>query len=428
MIRGNHLLVSALIALPLLLTCALLASDRGVMEVVVVVLLWGVTLALLTRAQWVSSFAPLSELVDELGGGSPDDAHRALAELRAGARACEDERNRVVDLLEDLSSGLGDGLLLVTADLHIRLINQVAIHFCGLETVAANAHLVEILRHPRLVEAVRSAAEGGSPDPVVVENPRGLWEIHAFPVRGGGAVVLLSDVGLVRKAAELRRRFVQDLSHELRSPLTVLRTSVEAAEGKVEPELESMLVHQVERIDRLTSELYELASIEAGQIELQLEPMNVAQTAREVAIDLRPEAEQANVTVRIEVDEGLVCWCDRRGLYRVLRNLVDNAIKYNRAGGWVEIRARIEDGVTILEVEDNGEGIPAEEHQAVLQRFYRVDRARTPGDGGLGLGLAIVKHMVLALGGRLQLDSREGVGTTFSVQIPSSGGNNRAEQ
>jgi signal transduction histidine kinase len=245
-------------------------------------------------------------------------------------------------------------------------------------------------------------------------------------VRNGGAVVLLSDVGLVRKAAELRRRFVQDLSHELRSPLTVLRTTVEAAEGEVEPELGSMLVHQVERIDRLTSELYELASIEAGQIELELESVNLANTANEVVLDLRPEAQQAEVTVRIEVEKDLVCWCDRRGLYRVLRNLVDNGIKYNRAGGWVELRARTEDGTTILEVEDNGEGIPAEEHQAVLQRFYRVDRARTPGDGGLGLGLAIVKHMVLALGGTIELDSREGVGTTFTVRLPAAPNNRRS--
>ena len=112
---------------------------------------------------------------------------------------------------------------------------------------------------------------------------------------------------------------------------------------------------------------------------------------------------------------------DRRGLYRVLRNLVDNAIKYNRHGGWVEIRAHGDGGVPIFEVEDNGEGIPSAELKAVLQRFYRVDRARTPGDGGLGL--AIVKHMVQALGGSLDLDSREGVGTTVTVRLlPSPNG------
>jgi two-component system phosphate regulon sensor histidine kinase PhoR len=136
-----------------------------------------------------------------------------------------------------------------------------------------------------------------------------------------------------------------------------------------------------------------------------------------VVSDLRPEAEAAEVTVRTTVDADLVCWGDRRGLYRVIRNLVDNAIKYNSPGGWVKVRGFFEEKAPVIEVEDNGEGIPADELKAVTQRFYRVDRARTPGDGGLGLGLAIVKHMVQALGGTLELGSREGVGTTFSIRL-----------
>ncbi len=137
--------------------------------------------------------------------------------------------------------------------------------------MSLGTHLLEILRNPEAVDAVEVAAAGDAPDPVVIENPRGLWEVHAFPVRGGGAVVLFTDVGLVRRAAEFRRRFVQDLSHELRSPLTVLRTTVEALEDEVDARMAAMLVHQVERLDRLTAELYELATIEAGHLELQLE-------------------------------------------------------------------------------------------------------------------------------------------------------------
>jgi two-component system phosphate regulon sensor histidine kinase PhoR len=283
--------------------------------------------------------------------------------------------------------------------------------------VALGTHLLEILRNPGAVRAVESAAAGKGPEPVVIENRRGLWEIHSFPVRDGGAVVLLTDVGLVRRAAEFRRRFVQDLSHELRSPLTVLRTTVETIEGEVDPQLAAMLIRQVERLDRLTAELYELATIEAGQVELQLESVPLSSAVRDVIADLAPEAEIADVELRTDVDEKLECWCDRRGLYRVIRNLVDNAIKYNHPGGWVEVRWQSEDGTPVFEVEDSGEGIPSGELRAVLQRFYRVDRARTPGDGGLGLGLAIVKHMVLALGGTLELDSREGVGTTVKVRL-----------
>jgi two-component system phosphate regulon sensor histidine kinase PhoR len=411
--------VAVLAGLPLLVLGFAWASGRGGVSVIGIVLSWSVAVAVLEAVTWRTVAAPLRRMMYDLEVGNAVEAERALRVLRNTASSCEIERARTSELLEDLTSSLGDGLLVVSSDLEVRLINRVARRFCGVERVALGTHLLEILRNPGAVRAVEAAGAGDGPEPVVIENPRGLWEVHAFPVRGGGAVVLFTDVGLVRRAAELRRRFVQDLSHELRSPLTVLRTTVETLEGEVDPRLAAMLVHQVERLDRLTAELYELASIEAGQIELQLEAVPVSSAIRDVVADLGPEAEAAEVEIRVEVDDGVKCWVDRRGLYRVVRNLVDNAIKYNRAGGWVRVRGFDDRGAPVIEVADNGEGIPSGELRAVLQRFYRVDRARTPGDGGLGLGLAIVKHMVQALGGTLDLDSRDGVGTTVRIGLPS---------
>jgi two-component system phosphate regulon sensor histidine kinase PhoR len=198
----------------------------------------------------------------------------------------------------------------------------------------------------------------------------------------------------------------------------VLRTTVEAMEDELPAELTEMLVRQVERVDRLANELGELATIESGQLDLELDAVDPAAVVREVLSDFRPEAARLDVDLRSEVADELRCWCDRRGLYRVLSNLVDNAVKYNRPGGWVRVRGRAAEGSVALEVSDSGEGIPASELQAVLQRFYRVDRARTPGRGGLGLGLAIVKHLVQVMGGTLALDSREGVGTTVTLGFP----------
>ena len=413
--RRRHVVMAALAGLPLLVL--VWASSRGGGAVWLTVTLWALTVAVLEGLTWRTVAAPLREMMRDLEVENAHQAQRALRVLRENASTCEIERARTSELLEDLTSSLGDGLLVVNSELEIRLVNRVARRFCGAEEVALGTHLLEILRNPGAVRAVEAAAVGNDPDPVVIENPRGLWEVHAFPVRGGGAVVLFTDVGLVRRAAEFRRRFVQDLSHELRSPLTVLRTTVEALEGEVDPRLAAMLVHQVERLDRLTAELYELATIEAGHIELQLESVPLLGAVRDVIVDLSPEAEAAEVEITVDVAEDLECWSDRRGLYRVIRNLVDNAIKYNRPGGWVKVRGFSEDGLPVIEVEDNGEGIPSDELQAVLQRFYRVDRARTPGDGGLGLGLAIVKHMVQALGGTLELGSREGVGTTVTVRL-----------
>jgi two-component system phosphate regulon sensor histidine kinase PhoR len=350
-----------------------------------------------------------------------------IQELQERATVLEQERASLALLLEDLSSSLGEGLLVVAADLELRLINPVALRFFGAERMPAGSHLLELVREPDMVELVSHAAGGARPRAVITENPRGLWEVRAFPIRGGGAVVLMSDVSLVRRSAEFRRRFVQDLSHELRSPLTVLRTTVEALEDEVDPRVGEVVVRQVERINRLTNELYELASLEAGNVELKLEPVPVRGLVTEVLADLAPEAERLGVSLVGDLPPALEAWCDRRGLYRVLTNLVDNAIKYNRPGGKVEVLgAQLGERVRV-QVSDTGEGIPAGELKAVLQRFYRVDRARTPGRGGLGLGLAIVKHMVQHMGGTLDLDSREAVGTvvTLTFSGPTRRGRNQ---
>ncbi len=411
------LLLAAIASLPLLLVAQLGAPSPAVL-----VLLWVLAVALIVGVVWERLGRPHAELVDELGAAGGTEPLAQLRELKEHLASRERERDDLSRLVENLSAGLGEGLLMVDHGLHLRLVNPVALHFIGVEEIKPGTHLLEVVRVPSVVAAVRAAVAGGRSERVLVENPRGLWEVRAFPAPDGGAVALLADVGLVRRSAEFRRRFVQDLSHELRSPLTVLRTSVEAMEGEVDSRVAEIVVRQVERMTRLTDELYELASIEAGQVELKPELHRLAGIASEVVDDFSAHAESAEVELRLGVPDELYCTCDRRALSRVLSNLVDNAIKYNRRGGWVEVRGWSSGSAVMLSVSDSGVGIPATELKAVLQRFYRLDRARTPGEGGLGLGLAIVKHMVQHMGGTLQLDSREGLGTEITLTFPTRPG------
>lgn len=420
MSRGRHLFESLVASSPLLAAMAILGARQGGAEVTVAAGLWLAGVVLLDTVLWRRVGRNVKAAADVLGGVAPAALARTVRELEETAEACRSESQKLAARLEDLSSSLGDGLIVVTSDLRIRLINPPALAFCGVDSAGRGNHLLEILRDPVVLGVVEAAAAGGRPDPEVIENRSGLWEVRGYPVREGGAVVLLAEVSLVRRSAEFRRRFVQDLSHELRSPLAVLRTTVETLEGEIDRPLAEVLIRQVERLDRLTRELYDLATIESGQLELELERVALGPVVRDVLADFGPEANAAGVELRANVAEDASSWCDRRGLYRVLSNLLDNAIKYNRRGGWAEVRAAIEgDGVTV-EVSDSGEGIPPSELRAVLQRFYRVDRARTPGRGGLGLGLAIVKHMVQYMGGSLELRSREGVGTTVRLTLPGS--------
>ena len=415
--RANHLTVAMTAALPMLVLALIVGRGWGLQGTLLIAAGWLASVIVVETALWLRWGQHL-HAAGEVLEVSPRDLPRGLRELSERAESCRIESRRLAGRLEDISSGLGNGLLVVTSDLRIRLINQPALDFCGVETAVRGSHLLEILRDPPVIEVVEAAAQGGRPEAEVVENHNGLWEVRAFPVREGGAVVLFSEVSLVRRSAEFRRRFVQDLSHELRSPLAVLRTTVEALEDDVDPRLAGVLVRQVERLDHLTRELYDLATIESGQLELEHEEVILRSVVRDVLADFGPEAVSMGVRFRDEVPEDAVAWCDRRGLYRILSNLIDNAVKYNREDGWVELHALTEDDEITIRISDSGEGIPPGELRAVSQRFYRVDRARTPGQGGLGLGLAIVKHMVQYMGGRLDLRSREGVGTTVTLTLP----------
>lgn len=417
--RWRFHLAAAVVVAPMLVVTLLNLREWGTWPIVAVFALAIASFMIAAEFLYRRTGHQLDVIVDALNASSGEDARWIVHDMKKNSDLCREDRDRMALLLEDLSSSIGEGLLVVGEDLRVRLISPVAMRFCGVEEVRTDSHLLEVLRDPEVVEVIRAAAQGELPRPAVMENPRGLWEVRAFPIRGGGAVALASDVSVIRRASEFRRRFVQDLSHEIRSPLAVLRTTVEALEDDVDPRLSGIVVRQIERLTRLTDELYELATIESGQLELKLENVELDGLIKEIRTDFGPEADRREVELRVRIPEGLQVTCDRRGLYRVMSNLVDNAIKYNRRGGWLEIAAEVGDDGVLLTVSDSGSGIPASELQAVFQRFYRLDRARTPGEGGLGLGLAIVKHMVRYMGGRLQIDSREEVGTKVSILLPA---------
>ncbi len=500
MTRTRFFLTTALAALPILLVglAATSTPSAGIWATI----FWLAAVGIWGSFLWRRSQEPINTLLDAFDMTSIHQVASRVRKLQDEAGQCRTERAEMSELIDDISTGLGEGLLVVDPDLHLRLCNPRAQHFLGAQSSGLGSSLLDLERNPDVVNGIRSAVGGQAGQRILVENPRGVWELRPFPLsqspseksgwghrgsrggneqffenveeikgfrggvlgtsrtarravtpgRGGpqrgqrgrysaqgnpqideeisekgrfrtgtsqgGAVVLITEVGPLRRAAELRRRFVQDLSHELRSPLAVMRTTVEALEDEIPPDITEMMVRQVERITRLTDELYELASIEAGTLKMETTHQSVEPIVRQVASDFAAVASRAKVDLQTDVAGDVSFDFDSRALTRVLSNLVDNAVKYNRPGGWVKITTTRLEAAAQIEVEDSGLGIPPSELGAVLQRFYRVDRARTPGAGGLGLGLAIVKHMVQLMGGDLKLDSREDVGTRVTVTFP----------
>jgi heavy metal sensor kinase len=219
------------------------------------------------------------------------------------------------------------------------------------------------------------------------------------------------------------QRFTADASHELRTPITVIRTEAEVALGRSvsEPEKQELLGNILEECQRLTwitDQLLTLCREDAGVSALALQPVDVSQLAARVAETMRPLADAKSQRLAAVTNGCILVQGDPVRLRQVIYNLVDNAIKYTPAQGSVNVAVAKQDHSVRLIVEDSGIGIPPEHLPHVFERFYRVDKARTRSEGGAGLGLSIVQSIVHAHHGTVALESRPGRGTTCTVALP----------
>ncbi|MBC7243585.1 MAG: hypothetical protein H5T60_14200 [Anaerolineae bacterium] len=221
---------------------------------------------------------------------------------------------------------------------------------------------------------------------------------------------------------QLRRNLVSDVAHELRTPLTNLRGYLEAVrDGLIQPDasLIDNLYEETMLLNRLVSDLHELAQAEAGQLNLVRRPVRVDEIVHRAAEAFNWQVESKELTLRVDVPADLpLVDVDPERIGQVLRNLLSNAILHTPAGGEIDIVARAGGKWVTVAVKDTGEGIPPEHLPFVFDRFYRVDKSRSRLTGGVGLGLAIAKHLVEAHGGDIHVESRVGEGSTFTFTLP----------
>lgn len=231
----------------------------------------------------------------------------------------------------------------------------------------------------------------------------------------------------LQRLEHYRREFLGNVSHELKTPIFSIRGF---AETLLDGALEDSLVNQsfvekilrnAERLGNLAEDLGEVARIEMGELKMTMEPFSLLRVVREVVESLEPLAQSKEVTLSYRVPEGLPPIAgDRERIRQVLTNLVDNATKYNNAGGHVEVVARLLPSQDVkVSVVDDGIGIAPEHIERLTERFYRVDTSRSRSQGGTGLGLAIVKHILGAHGSQLMVKSNPGRGSTFGFSLPT---------
>ena len=256
-----------------------------------------------------------------------------------------------------------------------------------------------------------------------------IYRVHVTSIKGEqgeieGAVAVFHDVTDARNFDQMRSEFVGNVSHELRTPLTSIKGFVETLlDGAMENSVLcrrflSIIDTETDRLSRLIEDLLTLSSIESNERAMRPKPVCIVHSMRSVLNMLGPQISERSIRVdfiydvklaKIEADEDL--------LNQVLINLLDNAIKYTPYHGNIIVRCRNQDSRIVTTITDTGVGIPHESLSRVFERFYRVDKARSRGQGGTGLGLSIVKHIVESHGGEVFVESEIGKGSTFGVSF-----------
>jgi signal transduction histidine kinase len=240
---------------------------------------------------------------------------------------------------------------------------------------------------------------------------------------------LENTLDTLRRSEAMRREFVANVSHELRTPITSIRSyaetlseNVESLPRETEKEFLGVIVNESDRMTKIVQDLLTLSRFDAGSFELKMEEFSFERSVRDVynAMLLEAQRHHHDFILDFKSDPGVIRG-DRARIEQVLMNFVSNAIKYTSNGGRIVLTAGRTDDVVWASVRDNGIGIPKEEAEHVFERFYRVDKARSRESGGTGLGLSIANEIVTRLGGRIELHSRLGKGTTITMTLPVEG-------
>ncbi|MGZ8630481.1 MAG: sensor histidine kinase [Actinomycetota bacterium] len=341
-----------------------------------------------------------------------DEASAELVRREASAR----EQRAVQDLILD---SMQEGVLLLDA---------------GLDTAFANAALERHLgSRPKSVtqlypldlrEAVREVASSSVPMTVEVERsaPSRWLRITAAPAGEGSVLIVVTDITDARRIESVRRDFVANASHELKTPAASIQAAAETLRSVVgeDPDAAPRFAVQLERealrLSRIVADLLDLSRLESGS-ELG-ERVRLDALVREEAERYDDQAREAGIRLSVKAADATTVRGTARDLSLLVRNLIDNAIRYTRPGGTVEICVRPDPDEVTLDVRDTGVGIPVRDLPRIFERFYRVDRARSRETGGTGLWLSIVRHVAENHGGSVSVDSELGAGSTFTVRLP----------
>ena len=363
---------------------------------------------------------------DGLTGGGRIDGNLSRLERLAERAVTERGNARLArDRLEQALGAVSEGVVVSDEHGEIVFTNEQATALMGLRHA-------DVLAQQAVVDLLKDAVDGQARSETLdlYGPPRRTLTIAASPLddgwRGVGAVAVIDDVSERRRLEAVRRDFVANISHELKTPVGALALLAETLAAEDDPEVVSRLARRLQseaqRVARVVDDLLDLSRIESEEAPAR-EPVPVHLVVAQAAERVRPAAERRAITITFgEASRHTTVTGDRRQLVSALFNLLENAVKYSNEGSTVDVRSRTDGQWLELEVRDRGIGIPARDLERIFERFYRVDRGRGRDSGGTGLGLSIVRHVAASHGGDVRVESQEGEGSTFTLRLPAGPG------
>lgn len=396
-------------------TAAVFALDRGAGRTVRVLHDIRILLARIGASEPPGARVRLPRVIELARVASA--ANRVRGELEDQVARVTRERDELAHLMDEV----GEGLMALTNDARILRINPAARQLLGLTDVIPFSPVGSIVRDPvfrDLLEASVVRREGR------LELQLGDRELEVRTKRGteGGAVVLIVDITEIKRLETVRADFVANASHELKTPLTVIRAAAETVLDESLPvDLRSRFLRSIEdntvRLQRLVDDLLDLSRYESGDWRPQRVSFALEDVARAAWTELRDKTTGDGIDFAV-AGRG-EAFGDEAATYQIFRNLFENSIRYvPEEDGRISVNIGTSGSHLVVAVEDNGSGIPAAALPRIFERFYRVDAARSRKEGGTGLGLAIVRHLVSSMGGEVEAGSIWGAGTTITFTIP----------
>ena len=366
-------------------------------------------------------------------GSLADVLNHMAGQLGEKIRMITQQRNE----LETILSAMREGVLAVDSDERILTFNQAAGSFLGIDLSSTKGYAIqEVVRNADILRFLSRVLTGDGPieGEIVLHGPENkflqlngtlLQDIAGNKI---GALVVLNDITRLRQLENIRREFVANVSHELKTPVTSIKGYVETLqEGALDDKdnvqkFLDIVLKQSDHLNAIVDDLLSLSRIEqdAESGEVQLTEENLGRILEAAVVDYELKAREREIKLMVNYGEEVMVKANSRLLKQAIGNLLDNAIKYSEPGKAVEVEATGNTDEVVIRVSDHGNGIAPEHLPRLFERFYRVDKGRSRELGGTGLGLAIVKHITQAHGGHVTVESSLGKGSIFTLHLPKA--------